>query len=63
MQESKGKCEQSQLLPAQHPAIQPVRETPETNILKITFVVDSCVQALNISSSDVSDLYLVPLYS
>ena len=33
MQRSNGEREQSQLFPAQHPAIQPVRETPETNIL------------------------------
>lgn len=33
MQKGKAKCYQSQLFPAQHPAIQPVRETPLTNII------------------------------
>ena len=30
MKESKAQCNQTHLLPAQHPAIQPIREAPGT---------------------------------
>lgn len=62
MEKGKAKCVQTELLPGEHPSVQPVREVTE-NVCRYLFKAekDAILLFMLVFSDLISDLYVVPL--